>query len=118
MYYFQVSYLVPQRTDSQNVIFQHFLIHLKTPFDFSTPYVRPICMEDLESSKNWNPYGWNLIIGGFTEPRGLDRGLQLSTHLLYPETKEECERAYELYYNANLSSSLICGRIYTGMQII
>lgn len=104
----------------------HFaLLHLKTPFDFSSAYVRQLCMEEVgqqnvKSQQTPNSTLAVLLQGGFAKYkiRNDDNqttwGTKLKIQRVEVKSGYECVQSYEHYYNSDFPAGMFCAQLPEG----
>lgn len=109
----------------------HFaLLHLKTPFDFSTPYVKQLCVEETGYNQNGRSYkAMNtsteiLLQGGFAKYKlkSVDNqtiwGTKMRVQRVEMKSGYDCVQSYEYYYNSDFPVGMFCAQLPEGIQSI
>lgn len=107
----------------------HFaILHLKTPFDFSGPYVKQLCVDEVGQSHSSAKYDFPpnstvspLLHGGFakykvkTDDNQTNWEAKLKLQRIEVKSGYDCVQSYEYYYNSPFPAGLFCAQLPEGM---
>jgi len=130
-----VSFIEPYLgTEESNRDFHFVLFHVKTPFDFSTPFVRPICLSSFklgrkspasstsDGTSSSAPALPTFLHGGFASRKvsnnkdGHEKGVvdwevELKIQVVLAGTGYECVKNYEKYYDKHFPGGMFCSSV-------
>jgi hypothetical protein len=96
----------------------HFvLFHLKTPLDFSTPFVRPVCLSYFKLGKKTpSETPLTFLHGGFSNRKvkgknETDWEVDLKIQVVLTGTGYDCVKSYEKYYDKHFPGGMFCSKV-------
>ncbi|CAG7730187.1 unnamed protein product, partial [Allacma fusca] len=107
----QVFYIEPDLTQKDSNDLYHYVIyHLKTIFDFKTPFVKAICLYKELSPTTLAPTGWEFVATGFGIQSLQTKYGRLSLGKIQSESTKVCSKYFRFHYKRELlDSSVYCG---------
>lgn len=122
----QVTFVEPYMgIEDQDKEFHFALLHLKTPFDFSSPYVRQLCVDEVghnnaKSVRAPNSTSSLLLQGGFAkykmknEENQTTWGARLKIQRVEVKSGYDCVQSYEYYYQSGFPVGMFCAQLPEG----
>ncbi|CAG7729352.1 unnamed protein product [Allacma fusca] len=107
----EISYLEPSMYhEDENEQYHYMIYHLKTPFDFKTPYVKAICL--LEEIKDFKTplFGFEGISSGFAVRTFKESVAELKISVVEFLSEDLCSSYFRFHYRRELNESqVVCG---------
>ncbi len=97
-----MSYILPYSGHVRSNKHYHYLLfHLRTPLNFSTPYVKPVCLPVFLRNTNFGSFKWRYYQGGYAKPALADGSLPLKRFGIQAGSEEECSSLFRYYYKGS-----------------
>ncbi|CAL8093678.1 unnamed protein product [Orchesella dallaii] len=118
----QVTFVEPYMgIEDQDKEYHFALLHLKTPFDLTSSYVRQLCIEEVgpgnAKAQTLNSTITLLLQGGFAkykiknEDNQTSWGARLKIQRIEVKSGYDCVQSYEHYYNSDFPMGMFCAQL-------